>query len=356
MNPLRRIGWPWAGAPDDPAWRELLAAHPQARPARVIEQHRSGYVVAEGIDDGYPAESLPEWQLPRLAPEQRAAVGDWVLVEGGGDAPAKIVAMLPRYSAIKRAAAGEHYRQQMIAANIDTVFVVSGLDADFNPRRIERYLLLVGNSGATAVVVLTKVDTDAARLQEARQWSAQMQAQGLAVVMLNARALADADALQQWLQPGKTVVLVGSSGAGKSTLTNTLLGIERMKTAQVREHDARGRHTTTHRALLALPSGACLIDTPGMRELKPTGEENLQDSFADIEVLAEQCRFRDCRHLSEPGCAVLAAVQAGQLERQRHAAYLKLRDELDAAASRLAERHAGAEGGKGGGRPRRRGS
>ena len=167
---------------------------------------------------------------------------------------------------------------------------------------------------------------------------ADIAAQGVAVVALNAKDLASVDALAPWLQPGRTVVLVGSSGAGKSTLTNTLLGIEKMKTSTVRESDARGRHTTTYRALIPLPSGACLIDTPGMRELKPTGEENVAESFADVEALAEQCRFRDCRHAGEPGCAVRAAIQAGTLDPDRFANYLKLRDEVAGAANQLATR------------------
>ena len=346
MTPLCAIGWPWLGEPDDDAWREVLAAHPQARPARVIEQHRSGYVVTETPDGGYPAESLPEWQRPRLPPEARAAVGDWVLVEGQGEGEGRprIVALLPRRSAIKRGAAGEHYRQQLIATNIDTVFIACGLDADFNPRRIERYLLLVAGSGARPVVVLTKADRDGADPEGAigalREASvAGGGAEGdVAVVAVNAKDRASVAALDRWLGPGRTVVLVGSSGAGKSTLTNTLLGSERMKTGAVREGDDRGRHTTTHRTLIALPAGACLIDTPGMRELKPTGEEDVAETFADIEALAERCRFRDCRHASEPGCAVRAAIEAGALDPDRFANYVKLRDEVAGAAGQLANR------------------
>jgi ribosome biogenesis GTPase len=345
MTPLRAIGWPYAGDVADPQWAACLAAHPQARPARVVEQHRSGYVVAEGPDEAAAAESPPEWQRAtgyrkgKLAPEARAAVGDWVLLEGEPASP-RIVALLPRHSAIKRGAAGEHYRQQLIAANVDTVFVVCGLDGDFNPRRIERYLLLVQGSGATPVVVLTKADKpgggDAAAA--AGEALAGCIAAEIATVALNAKDPAGAAALSPWLQPGRTVVLVGSSGAGKSTLTNTLLGSEKMKTSAVREHDARGRHTTTHRALIPLPWGACLIDTPGMRELKPTGEEDVAESFDDIEALAAQCRFRDCRHQREPGCAVRAAVEAGVLDPGRRANYDKLRGEVAGAADKLASR------------------
>jgi ribosome biogenesis GTPase len=163
-------------------------------------------------------------------------------------------------------------------------------------------------------------------------------AQGVAMVAVNAKDRDSVAALAPWLGEGRSVVLVGSSGAGKSTLANTLLGSERMKTGEVRAGDERGRHTTTHRALSALPSGACLIDTPGMRELKPTGEEDVAESFADVEAIAEQCRFRDCRHAAEPGCAVRAAVERGALEAGRVANFLKLRDEVAAASDQLATR------------------
>jgi len=344
---LQAIGWPADALPA--AWRDAMAAHPAARPARVVEQHRSGYVVAEGPEGGHAAESLPEWQRPpayrkgETAAEDRAAVGDWVLVEGPA-AKSRIVALLPRRGAIKRGAAGEHYRQQVIAANVDTVLVASGLDADFNPRRIERYLLLVAGSGAQPVVVLTKADKAAAidpgAVGTARAALSDVLAVDVPVLAVNAKSADTVAALAPWLRPGTTAVLVGSSGAGKSTLTNTLLGVERMKTAEVRESDARGRHTTTHRSLIPLPSGACLIDTPGMRELKPTGEEVVADSFADIEALAAECRFRDCAHAREPGCAVRSAVEAGTLDAGRVANYLKLRDEVAGAATKLAGRRA----------------
>ena len=318
-----------------------MAAHPDARPARIVEQHRSGYRLAESVDQAHRAESLPEWQRAgsyrrgELNPEARPAVGDWVLVEGAAPNALRIVALLPRFSAIKRGAAGEHYRQQVIAANIDTAFVVSGLDSDFNPRRIERYLLLVAGSGVEPVVVLTKPDKDGADVDAALQ---DLRALEVAVLAVNAKNRGSVAALAPWLGEGRSIVLVGSSGAGKSTLTNTLLGVEKMKTGEVRESDARGRHTTTHRALIALPSGACIIDTPGMRELKPTGEEDVAESFLDVEALAAQCRFRDCRHAREPGCAVRAAVEAGDVDGERVANFLKLSSEVAGAATQLATR------------------
>jgi len=332
---LRAIGWPHAGPPGVD-WAGVMAAHPAARPARVVEQHRTGYVVAEGPGDGVAVESLPEWQRAKCPPDARAAVGDWVLVEDG-----RIVALLPRHGVIKRASAGEHYGQQLIAANVDTVFVVCGLDGDFNPRRIERYLLLVQGGGAQPVVVLTKADQAGEDAAGKRDALAARLGGGVPVLAVDARDPAGAAALRPWLGPGTTAVLVGSSGAGKSTLTNALLGIERMKTGEVRARDARGRHTTTHRALIPLPWGGCLIDTPGMRELKPTGEEDLAEGgFADIEALAADCRFNDCRHASEPGCAVRAAIEAGRLDAGRFANYIKLRDEVAGAAGTLAARQA----------------
>jgi ribosome biogenesis GTPase len=341
MTPLQAIGWRWTPPTLDPAWAALLAAHPGARPARISEQHRSGYLVAESVEASHRAESLPEWQRAgsyrkgELSPEDRPAVGDWVLIEGEPPNSLVIVALLPRFSAIKRGAAGEHYKQQVIAANIDTVFVVCGLDADFNPRRIERYLLLVGGSGVQPVVVLTKQDKDGADVEAALH---ELRALDAPVLHVNAKDRTSVAALEPWLGAGQSIVLVGSSGAGKSTLTNTLLGVEKMKTGSVRAGDDRGRHTTTHRALIALPSGTCLIDTPGMRELKPTGEEDVAESFADIEALAAECRFNDCRHLKEPGCAVRAAVERGEIDAQRVANYLKLGAEVAGAANQLATR------------------
>ena len=334
---LRSIGWPYAGKPEDSAWRAAMEAHPGATPARVIEQHRSGYVVADAPGVGVKAESLPEWQRPRFPAHERPAVGDWVLLEDATSKRPRIVALLPRHTGIKRGAAGEHYHQQVIAANIDTVFIVCGLDADFNPRRIERYLMLAGSGGAAPVVVLTKADqteygADALAVLE------DLAAQDIPLLAINGKDPASVAALAPWLGPGRTVVLVGSSGAGKSTLTNTLLGEDRMKTGAVRDSDSRGRHTTTHRALMPLPGGACLIDTPGMRELKPTGEEDVAESFADIEALAQQCKFRDCKHANEPGCAVRVAIASGVLEAARVDNFLKLDAEVTGAANQLATR------------------
>ena len=357
MTPLQSIGWRWTPGELPTDWAMVLAAHPEARPARIAEQHRSGYLIAESVEASHRAESLPEWQRAasyrqgETTPESRPAVGDWVAVEGEAPSALRIVALLPRYSAIKRGAAGEHYKQQVIAANIDTVFVVCGLDADFNPRRIERYLMLVAGSGVQPVVVLTKADREGADIDAAL---AELRALDVPVLAVNATDHTSVQALQPWLDAGQSVVLVGSSGAGKSTLSNTLLGVEKMKTGAVRESDDRGRHTTTHRALIAMPSGACLIDTPGMRELKPTGEEAVAESFADIEAAAAQCRFRDCKHEREPGCAVRAAIEGGALDAERVGNFFKLRDEVTGAANQLATRLAQKADATAPGRPQRK--
>jgi ribosome biogenesis GTPase len=329
---LRPIGW--SDAPD------RVAAAGSQRIARVTGQHRTGYDVAEFAGDVRRVQPPAGWTRPRQNPEDRAAVGDWVALDADG---VNIIELLPRHALLKRGAAGEHYRQQLIAANVDHVLVVSGLDADFNPRRIERYLLVIQSSGASPVLVLTKVDklSDPALVQGAFDALADLTEQGIPVHAVNAKDPESLVVLHPYLGPGKSAVLVGSSGAGKSTLTNTLLGRQALKTAAVRAKDSRGRHTTTFRVLTPLPQGGCLIDTPGMRELKLSGEEDLAEGgFEDIEALAGSCRFSDCGHSNEPGCAVNAAIADGTLDEARYARYCKLRDERDAAAVSLAQRRA----------------
>ena len=326
------IGWP-----PGQAIAEALAAWPDACLARVVAQHRSGYEVAQHPERGFRVQAPAHWLRPRTDPELRAVVGDWVALDAQGK---QILGILPRHALLKRAAAGEHYQQQLIAANIDHVLLVSGMDADFNAKRIERYLLLIAASGAEPVLVLTKLD----KCEDPSVYADQLGAlaeRGIPVHTLNAKSAQDTVALHRYLSPGKSAVLVGSAGAGKSTLTNTLLVIEKMKTRDVRETDAKGRHTTTHRALIALPQGGCLIDTPGMRELKLSGDERFdQGLFAEIDGLAGQCRFSDCSHGNEPECAVQAAITDGRLTEERYQHYCKLKDERDAAAMTLADRRA----------------
>jgi ribosome biogenesis GTPase len=326
------IGWP----PGQDI-QHALAPWPNGQLARVVAQHRSGYEVAQNLQTTFRVQAPATWLRPRTDPLTRAAVGDWVVLEPAGK---QIQAILPRYSLLKRAAAGEHYQQQLIAANIDSVLLVSGMDDDFNAKRIERYLLLINSSGAKPILVLTKLDlcTDSAYYLNQLQ---ELAAQDIPIFAVNAKQAEQLVVLHPYLSAGKSAVLVGSSGAGKSTLTNTLLGVERMKTAAVRETDAKGRHTTTYRALIALPQGGCLIDTPGMRELKLSGDERFDEGlFAEIDDLAAQCRFTDCSHGNEPNCAVQAAISAEILTLERYQHYCKLKDERDAAAQTLAERRA----------------
>ncbi|BBD79093.1 ribosome small subunit-dependent GTPase A [Aerosticca soli] len=337
IDRLRRIGWRGDALPP-----------PGRRLARVVVQHRAGYELHDG-EHLFGAQPAGYFLKRGLDPAERPAVGDFVEVEDGR--PPHIVAVQPRRSVLARAAAGERYARQIIATNIDYVFVLTGLDADFNPARIERYLALIEGSGAQPVVLLGKRDLRtpeevavAVETVHARVGAA------VPVHAINAKDAATATLLAPYLKPGDSAVLVGSSGAGKSTLTNTLLGTEAMATGTVRERDGRGRHTTTRRALLMLPSGGCLIDTPGMRELKLTGEEELE-LFADIEALAAQCRFADCGHGSEPGCAVQAALDRGELSPERWRHYLKLRDEREEQAATLEARLRRERGHRGPDRP-----
>ncbi len=325
LSSLRRIGWRDDALPEPPS--------PESELVRVIVQHRNAFEVHDGN-----AMRLARTKSSARRQDRddaiRPSVGDWVWVHLAPDGEWQISALLPRRSQLRRIAAGETGREQIIAANIDTVLIVCGLDGDFNPRRIERYLAIVGESGATPIIVLTKADhcDDAEVKVQVLEALAGNTAQ---VFMLNAKDKDEVAVLAPWLQSGHTAVLVGSSGAGKSTLTNSLLGVEKMRTNTVRENDSRGRHTTTFRALIELPTGGCIIDTPGMREIKLTGEEPVEEtSFTDIEELNGQCKFRDCAHGAEPGCAVRAALEDGRIDPERYANYQKLVGERDAARLR----------------------
>jgi len=321
---LAAIGWRGDDAPQ---------ADPAATLARVIAQHRNGYVAHDGENE-FPVQPAPRFLRRDVGPEDRPAVGDFVWLKPGK--PPLIDAILPRRSTLVRGAAGESYRRQIIATNIDFVLVLMGLDGDFNPRRLERYLLLIEGSGAQPVIVLTKADRHA-DVAVALAEVATIVPPGTLLHAINAKDAAGVAPLHVYVGSGMSAVLVGSSGAGKSTLTNTLLGVERQATGAVRDHDSRGRHTTTRRTLIRLPQGGCLIDTPGMRELKLTGDEDIAGAaqFTDIEMLAALCRFGDCAHRTEPGCAMRAALDAGTLEPERWESYVKLRAEAEVQADTL---------------------
>lgn len=266
--------------------------------------------------------------------EDFPVVGDWVLIEPQPQKRGFIHVLLQRRTSFSRNLPGRRKgknagrsEQQVIAANVDLVFIVSGLDRDFNPRRIERYLTLVGGSGADAVILLNK--TDLCDNPRQRQKDIDEIACGSPVHLCLAREPASLDILTPYLVKGRTIALLGSSGVGKSTILNGLLKEERQKVAAVSDSDGKGRHTTTHRELFLLDGGAILMDNPGMRELHLWGdEEDLAESFSEIEELTLQCKFSNCRHQTEPGCAVLAAIAEGRLAAERLSSYHKLSSEL----------------------------
>lgn len=266
------------------------------------------------------------------------AVGDWVAIEPPAEgADARIRAVLPRSSRFSRRAAGDPTEEQIVAANIDTVFLVSGLDGDFNPRRIERYLVVAWDSGATPVIVLNKVDL--VENIDAVVEVVQGIANGVDVHAVSCRRPETLDVLRRYLGHGQTGALLGSSGVGKSSIVNQLIGHEMLRTREVRASDSRGRHVSTARQLVMLPGQGVLIDTPGMRELQlwDTGDA-VGGTFADIEERAAACRFRDCLHRTEPGCAVRAAVEAGEIPALRLESFHKLLNEQAYQARQQDER------------------
>ncbi len=311
-------------------------------PARVSREDRERYTVlgARGESAAELAGRLRHAAASRL---DLPAVGDWVALKPSEqDGPRTIAGVVPRAGAFLRQAVGDVTEAQVVAANVDVALVVAGLDGEFNPRRLERYVAAAWDSGAEPVLVLNKADLAddvAARVAEV-----ELAAPGVAVVPLCAESGIGVEALGRWLVPGRTLVLLGSSGVGKSTLANVLLGEARQSTGAVRAHDSRGRHTTTRRELVELPGGAWLIDTPGMRELALwAGEEALSDAFPDVEALAAECRFGDCRHESEPGCAVRSAERDGRLDSERLASWRKLQRELHWLAMKQDQRLRAAE-------------
>jgi ribosome biogenesis GTPase len=293
---------------------------------RIIVQQRGGYRLATeaGEIDARASGTL----LKAASDTERPAAGDWVAVEPRpGETTALVRAVLPRRSAFIRKASGPRGGAQVVAANVDVALLVASMNADLNLRRLERYLATAYESGADPVVVLTKADLSddpAAVVAEVEAI-----AFGVPVLAVSAKSGAGLEALRAQVAPGRTAVLLGSSGAGKSTLVNALLGEARMATADIREDDARGRHTTTRRELVLLPGGGLILDTPGMRELGLwDAEAGVSATFEDVEALAGRCRFSDCSHGGEPGCAVQAAIAAGDLPQARLAAYAKLQAEL----------------------------
>lgn len=294
-------------------------------PARVAAQHRGEYLLFSKEGD-VRAKAAGRLLYDREVGGEVPAVGDWV----GVRPPATITSILPRRSAFVRKNAGKDSTDQVLAANVDTALLLAGLDDDFSLRRLERYVTTAWESGAQPVVVLTKADL--CRDVESAVLAVESVAIGVPVHPVSNLSGEGLELLEPYLKPGRTAVLLGSSGVGKSTLLNRLVGQELMRTRALAA-DGTGRHTTTHRELVRLPDGAMIIDTPGLRELQ-FWEGDLSAAFEDIEALAAECRFRDCVHSREPGCAVLRAVDDGTLELDRLRSWRKLQRELESIAAR----------------------
>jgi ribosome biogenesis GTPase len=307
-------------------WNADLAKEldPGLEPGRVTAAHRAAY-------DVQTADEVVRTRLPGRMLHENAdvAVGDWV---GLGDGLIRTV--LPRQSALVRKVAGRTTEAQTLAANVDVAFIVSSLGPDLEPRRIERYLVTIWESGATPEVVLTKAD----RIEDPGPMVAEVEsvALGVPVHVVSAISGQGMEALRARIQPGTTAVLIGSSGVGKSTIVNAFVGREQMAVKEVRADDDEGQHTTSHRELILLPGGGVVIDTPGIRELQlwDASEGGMGEAFSDVEELAAECKFNDCTHTSEPGCAVLAAVESGALAQDRLQSWFKLQRELRAIAIR----------------------
>jgi ribosome biogenesis GTPase / thiamine phosphate phosphatase len=322
VHDLTELGW-------DAAWAAAFAPYAEDGrvPARVAIEFNHIYRLAAASGD-VQAELAGRMRHRAVGRHELAAVGDWVAVRTSSDSrTGTIEAILPRRSTFSRKVAGDLTEEQVVASNIDVVFLVMGLDRDYNPRRLERYLLLAFESGARPVVLLTKsdlVDDVEAPLDEIRAL-----APTIPVHATSARQDLGLDVILEQLGRGQTGALLGSSGVGKSTLINRLTGNDALRTREVRASDSRGRHTTRHRQLIVLPGRGVLIDTPGMRELQMWDiAEAVEETFDDIEQLANDCHFTNCRHAGEPRCAVVLAVQEGRLAADRLANYLKLQDEI----------------------------
>jgi ribosome biogenesis GTPase len=329
---LAAIGWDDFFASAYAPWTDTR----DVRPGRIAIEFNQIFrvYVEDGEVDAVTAGRLKHRAASRA---ELPAVGDWVAVRQRPEDGAVIVGVLPRRTAFTRRAAGEPTGEQVVAANVDVVFVVMGLDRDYNPRRLERYLLMARESGAAPVILLTKPDLSPDLSAHIRDVTTLAGAIDIHVV--NPKRGEGVEQLLAHLAAGRTAALLGSSGVGKSTIINRLVGVDVQRTREVRASDSRGRHTTTHRELVMLPGGGLIIDTPGMRELQLwDAADAVRETFDDIDALAAGCHFTNCRHRDEPRCAVKAAVAEGTLPAERLDSYVKLQDELATLARQQEER------------------
>lgn len=319
---LNELGW-------NAHFEEWFAPHAEAGlvPGRVAVEHRGAYAVHTDGGEVW-AELAGRLRHTALRRDELPAVGDWVALQPLPEARGIVQAVLPRTSKFSRKAAFTEAEEQVLAANVDVVFIVTSINQDLSIHRLERYLTTAWESGATPVVVLNKADLCSPERLPIVQAQVEAIAFGVPVLLVSAATGDGMDALEAQLAPGRTIALLGSSGVGKSTIVNRLAGREVLATQEISE-DGRGRHTTSHRELVLLPGRGLVLDTPGMRELQLwEAAEGIDEAFEDLATLAEQCRFTDCEHETEPGCAVAGAIASGSLSAERLESYRKLQREL----------------------------